>query len=470
MKYRCFILLFFINLHAIAQTKLASPQTLSPGPARQDLDSLYAALKENHPDVFAYRNKEEVDREFAGIKNSITEPLSRTSFLKITSAFIAGFRDGHAFMDVNFEDREFKNYDSTGGRFFPLPVAIITNKIFAGADHPAGIKKGDEILAINHHSAHLLLPSLLKLTSADGEANGKATLQRLFGYMVWLYGIQGKEFTIQYTSGNRFHSITIPGIDKGKLLELVFNTARPRRQMHVFPEYSLAVIEINSYVQVERSKQFIDSCFRIIKAEGIRHVALDLRSNGGGNSYIGDYLLSHITKKAYSTVSSKTWRLGPMINALPKDHFLMKTIAENEKEYSRKGQFLHSPVFQPRQPAALNDTSLFVDAKFFLLVSARTYSSAHMTALAVKCGGLGTIIGQPTGERLDLTGEIIEYVLPHSKLIAVIPTAAYTTSCGNGKQVGVEPDVVVQKSLKHFRDGVDAEMEVLKKMVLQTGN
>ena len=56
------------------------------------------------------------------------------------------------------------------------------------------------------------------------------------------------------------------------------------------------------------------------------------------------------------------------------------------------------------------------DGKFYLITSPATYSSAHMTALAVKCYQIGTILGEPTGERINLTGESIGFELPNTKI------------------------------------------------------
>jgi hypothetical protein len=86
-----------------------------------------------------------------------------------------------------------------------------------------------------------------------------------------------------------------------------------------------------------------------------------------------------------------------------------------------------------------------------------------MTALGVKCGELGTIIGQPTGERLDLTGEILAYKAPNSGISIVIPVATYKSGCGDGAQVGVQPDHLVITTIDDIRKGIDPKLEFLKK-------
>jgi hypothetical protein len=88
-----------------------------------------------------------------------------------------------------------------------------------------------------------------------------------------------------------------------------------------------------------------------------------------------------------------------------------------------------------------------------------------MTALQVKCANLGTIIGQPTGEMVDLTGEINHFVLPNTKLPVWIPLAMYKAACPMKEKVGVQPDHYIKPSLADIMQNRDAEVDYLKQLI-----
>lgn len=462
-----FVWVLILSLKAIAQQDTTTYKTFEAALLRQDFDSLYKALQLNHPDLYKHFSKAAADKAFRQALGQIDQSMSRRDFMRILALFVALFRDGHTYMDADFESEDFRQYTNGGGRFFPMSVHIMDGKLYAGAAEPnSGIQKGDELLQLNGMDAKKIVRYLKSFWSADDERNAIATAQRLFSYGLWAVYGWGNETKLAYRRDGKTKTALLKGIDKDAFLKITFGIGSKTRQLHLYPEYSLAVVEINSYGNVERTNRFIDSCFSIIKMQGIRNVALDLRKNGGGNSSIGDYFLAHLTRKPYNTIQSKKWNLAsPLIGQLASEHWLSKALEADRQTYTVQGKFLQSPNWGPQPASGLKDSALFVPAEFFLLTGPRTYSSAHMTALAVKCGGLGTIIGQPTGERLDLTGEILEYKLPNTGLVVVIPVAAYQTACGDGNTVGVSPDHLVRTTIEDIRSGRDPELIFLIEMI-----
>lgn len=462
-----FAMLLFCCLAGWSQGDTTAYQQFPATQLQQDLDSLYLQLQGNHPSLFAYYKKADADAAFAQLKKAITRPMNRIEFIRLLSPFIALFRDGHTSVDVDFESKEMKLYTQGGGRFFPLGTVVIKGRLYAARTNLTGtnIRNGDEIIALNGVKAATVVERLKQMWSADGEPNAIATAQRLFSYSVWVMYGWGNLVTVEYLQDGVVKKEVLQGLDREDFLKLTFNSGNPVRQLHLYPAYSLAVVEINSYGNVEKTNSFIDSCFAVIKEKGVKHVALDLRKNGGGNSSIGDYFIAHLSRKPYNTISSKTWHLSPMVVQLKEDHWMKRSIEYNRSTYTQQGNFLMSPQFTAQRGAALKDSSLFVDASLYLFTSPRTYSSAHMTAMAVKCGGLGTIIGQPTGERLNLTGEILSYPAPNSGVKIVIPIALYKTACGDGEQVGVQPDHLVETTIDDFRTGRDPELAFLQNLI-----
>ena len=80
------------------------------------------------------------------------------------------------------------------------------------------------------------------------------------------------------------------------------------------------------------------------------------------------------------------------------------------------------------------------------------------------------IIGEPTGERINLTGEVMGVQLPNSRLNAIIPTANYAAACGDSKKIGVQPDVLISLKEKDVTTGTDPAMQYLFTLLKTTAS
>lgn len=467
MKWFYSLLLGCVQLVALAQPPRQEETQYPAARLQQDLDTLYARLQANHPNLYAHRSKADADRAYALLRQSLVQPMDGRQFSATLAPFVAGFRDGHTGVSVTFTNPVFTRY-SQHHRFFPLGVVAINGQVYVSDNryYPA-LPRGTAIIDINGLPATTILEQLQQSFAADGAAGAAAIAQRLFSYGLWWLYEWGDEVTITCRPDGEVQSITLPGINPEQLAQLLFNQGKVR-QMHLYTDLDLAVVEISSYGSLVKSQAFIDSCFSVIRRAGTRHVVLDLRRNGGGNSAIGDYFLAYLTRQPYQVVRSKYWRLGPLVQELPATHWMHTSFARFSETARQEGAYYYSPPLPPSLPVEVAD-SLRVPAHLYVFTSARTFSSAHMTALAVKCSKLGTLIGQPTGERLDLTGEILEFNLPHTGISITIPTAGFRSACGDGEQVGVQPDYEVHTTLQDIITGRDPELELLKQLLGKPG-
>ncbi|HEY0750528.1 MAG TPA: hypothetical protein VGD26_05205, partial [Chitinophagaceae bacterium] len=391
MRYLIVVMLIILSQTGKGQDTISYKKFAAQG-LRRDLDSMYYQLQANHPDIYANWSKAGADKAFWKLRSSVKDSMNRLELTRLVSPFIARFQDAHTFVDVSFENEDIELYASQGGRFFPLGVAIIGDKLYCHNTSfiTTDLAKGDEITHINGVRSNEIISELTGLWSADGKENAMATTQRLFSYSLWIRYGWGNHTSITVSREGSTKTLMLEGLDKESFLNLTFNVGGITRDLHIYPDYKLAVFEINSYGNVKATNRFVDSCFRVISKMDIKHIVLDLRKNGGGNSYIGDYFLAHINRKPYSTIRSKRWRLGPILSSLKSGDFLYSIVERDKKTYKSDGEFLQSADFQPSTASALEDSTLCMEGiNLYLFTSARTYSSAHMTALAVTCGQLG---------------------------------------------------------------------------------
>lgn len=432
---------------------------------QQDLDSLYKILNNNHPDLYRFADRYEVGMAWEEAKNNIKQPMTRWEFIRVVAPLVNQFRDGHTNLSYDFESEELDAFLKRDGRFFPFRVnisngeAIITDH-WENSGSPLAKRK---LLVVNGKPVGEIIKALTALTAGDYPANVEATLSRLFPFFLWAnYGWE-KEFNIT-TSGRKglTNNYLVPGVPA----QVYFDKSFPKQDwtMQVNEKESLAIISCSSYRNMKTASSFIDSAFTVVKAKRLKHVALDIRRNGGGNSAIGNYFLSYITSEPFADVVSKTIRDGSLLNQFTKGTWVHNMLTGYRAMGVRDGDLL-TREFKGNEPEKISHPENRFNGKFYLLTGPSTYSSAHMTALAVKCNRIGVIIGEPTGERIDLTGETIGFSLPNTKLIGYCATAVYRAACGDGSQAGVKPDIALSSLPQQFLDSNDPVLAYLKELV-----
>lgn len=132
--------------------------------------------------------------------------------------------------------------------------------------------------------------------------------------------------------------------------------------------------------------------FTEIKEQGITNAAVDLRHNGGGNSLAANEFLRYIDVDSYKEWACD-WRLG----------WFMFNIPQTETQNSKYEDLLFK-------------------GNLYLLTSTSTFSSAMCFAQYVKDNGIGTIIGEPSGNAPDSYGDISAFKLPNSGAVIQIST------------------------------------------------
>ncbi len=431
----------------------------------QDMDSLHGVLKNNHPDLWRHTDSAASETRWQQARKKISRPMKRWDFLRIVTPLVSQYRDGHTNISgFEFDYEEVLGMVNSNAGLFPYKVNLQQNRLYIEEDWTKMLPhiRGGYITHINGKEIGSIIKALMPQLSGDYPANTEATLSRLFSFFLWQYYGWQNDFNIKLVlaGGKKVHARST-GIAINDYLDIQFPKAD--WSMQLFLPQSLAVIECRNYRNANAAKRFIDSAFALIKEKNIRQVAFDIRRNGGGNSSIGDYLLAYITGKAYTDVVSKTIRDGSLVRNFKAGSWVNNMLLRYREEGIKSGD-LYTKNVTARQPDSVRFPQNKFNGTFYLLTGPATYSSAHMTAMAVKCFKLGTLVGQPTGEQNDLTGESFGYQLPNTKLYAYCATATYKAACGEAKQQGVLPDIFVPFSKNDLLEGKDSAIELLKRL------
>ena len=157
---------------------------------------------------------------------------------------------------------------------------------------------------------------------------------------------------------------------------------------------------------IETVKNF----FADVKEANINNVAVDLRSNGGGNSLVADEFIKHLNVDSY-----KTWdcavRCGPILK-----HFDNDLVKNNKYDTNFSGNV-------------------------YVLTNTNTYSSAMDFSMLIQDNNLGKIIGEPSSNKPESYGDILYFQLPNSKIQLCISFKKWYRIDQTKKDLLIEPDI-----------------------------
>lgn len=175
---------------------------------------------------------------------------------------------------------------------------------------------------------------------------------------------------------------------------------------------------------------FLNDVFSTIDSLGIENLVIDLRNNGGGNSTMGDILLSFcslpdslryfVGSMKISDLVLKHYQmdLNTMNEALSSD--LGYEVSESELPFTVKFNIGNSPLLKPHTleelapNAGLSEPPRKFDGKLILITGSQTFSSAVMFATLCHDNGLATLYGSPTGGKPSAYGEGVGFKLPNT--------------------------------------------------------
>jgi len=186
----------------------------------------------------------------------------------------------------------------------------------------------------------------------------------------------------------------------------------------------------------------VDQLFHTIEQRHSKALIMDIRGNGGGNSAIGDYIVSYLTDKPYRTYSAITSKITPEVLR----HRQAWWSLEEMSEYRELLGLTVTEKEPLEKPEPRKDR---FHGRFILLTDNGTFSSATDFACVVKAFGLGTIIGRETGGVATSFGDVIYVTLPYSGVDLAISYRRFSSAKpqpGDDTH-GVIPDIAVTDAL-----------------------
>lgn len=453
----------------------------SPEELKYDLDFMVKTMEDVHPDLYRYTPKEEIYKMKSDIERSLDKPMTRIEFYRMVGPLVARIGDGHTQIRPPME--EFNDYLSEGGLVFPFDTRVIGNRLFVEADYNRReIPQGSEILEINGHPSSDLISELIKYVSGERIPFRIAQVNKNLRELLWLiYGWE--EFDIRYLSpsGETLQK-KVKGIAQEDIERACMGTQERTENFsfRALPDLKTGIIDIRYFLGTEFDS-FLEETFKEIKEEEVKYLIIDIRGNGGGNSNLVDALLNYITDNPYNHVSKIDFKVSQQIKEFYKDpeEVLKEAFPESYEPMSQTVKEYYEAVYRSissippgkvirgediltffyegtRKPS---ENPLRFHGEVYVLIDSGTFSAATGFADIIKNYGIGTLVGEETGDLPASFSNAYYFKLPNTDLLAQVSHMKVYGTGGVDTGEGVLPDIKVTTTVEDIIEGRDPVMD-----------
>lgn len=455
---------------------------------QQDFDLLISALKEAHTGLYWYNTRPQFDSLCRVQRAKIKPGLSDLDFYNIVAPIPAFIKEGHTALNLGAKTQTYMKFS---GRYFPVFLKFLNNKVYIINDINNAKIKGFELTKVNGHPIAELMQKFMSYEPSDGynttgkyrwiEQNGKFSTYYARCYpFTESYVIEvadpatGKKRTLNQIAAvnyNDFHksykmiSDNIGGINYTLPAEIKIDSIT-----------QTAVLTFNSFSKKRYTiagmdfHQFVDESFQRIKDHKVKHLVIDIRKNGGGREGYEDYLLAYLIDKEYlkyKYVQASAFSYSFYQYTEYSDSFKeLEQELKEEHELEKDGRILRKPDIlvheKPKQDPFMGD--------LYVLTSGLTYSGGSEFASLARNHTNAVFVGEETsgGYYGNTSGITIMVQLPASKIQIEIPILKFVVNTPKDDVAfghGTPPDYAVQPTIKQFLAGYDTEMETVKRLI-----
>lgn len=307
----------------------------------------------------------------------------------------------------------------------PYSVYYTNEELIALQQQTEGIYYGIGAYIQDGETGYVQISRVIKNTPAEESG----LVQGDYIYKVDNEDMQGKDksYVVSKIKGEEHTYVTVTVIRENASEPLDIKVERrkiesPTVEYEMF-DNGMAYIQITEFDLVT-TKQFEDA-YGQAKADGMKGLIIDLRSNPGGN---------------LSTVCDISRML------LPKG-----LIVYTEDKYGKRDEYTCDGKHE-------------IQAPLVVLTNGYSASASEILAGAVKDYGIGTIVGTTTYGK-GIVQKVIN--LSDGSAMKLTVSTYYTPNGNNIHKIGVEPDVTVEFDSAQYQNGIDNQLEAAKEELLK---
>ncbi|WP_162902973.1 S41 family peptidase [Taibaiella koreensis] len=472
-------------LYKIEKTRLIR---LSKAKLYQDFDLMVSSLKEAHTGLYWYNSRPAFDSICNARRALIRDGMNALRYYNIIAPVVASTREGHTYTRLGDQASAFMVFSAT---YFPFHIKFLNSLPYIINDLGAIKVKGLVLSRINGVPMDEIMKRFLSLEPSDGfnmtskyrwiEENGK-----LSTYYAYSFPTVG-HFTIEVSdpsTGQKQVFSGIPSVTYNSFAksyrETVGNIPNATYTVPASLKFDStahsAILTFNSFASDEYDAvkmefhQFVKDAFAQIRQQGVTHLIIDIRNNGGGDEGFEDYLLSFLISKDYTKyryVQASSFSYSFYNNSDYKfDWQKLEKMLKGEHYLDKDGSILRKPGIEEHEKPQTNPYT----GDLYILTSGLTYSGGAEFATLAKNYTKAIFIGEETGGGYygNTSGNRIVLKLPNSQLRIGIPLLKFVLNTPDESVPfghGVIPDYPLQPTIAQYLRGDDAEMGFAKDLI-----
>lgn len=427
-----FILAFSVNAQKYSRNDVV-----------KDIDAMVLLLKDIHPNMFAEYAESNFYEEIEKAKAQITDSMDVFGVYKVIEPLTVLLGDGHT--QLSFP----RNHFTGDEPFFPLSIivdsndsTIITNHTYTTED--VSIPSGATILSINGTPYKEIIEDMLRYHSGERIFFRLAKTSMNFSDILFIL-YPSETFDIEYSYNGEVQKETLNAIPRKDVRNIFLMTLFAPPPYSYTIEKEVAILTIKSLSGRKQFRQMVEKMFDELKELTVRNLIIDLRNNGGGDSSLGDTLITYLVDRPFA----QFWKVEVKISETTKS-MSMGAIADSvgivTADTTNLITFLNPKPEQERYKGNV-----------YVLTNHTTFSSASSLASLLKEYDAAKIVGEETGGMSVSYGNIVHRKLPMSGITLAVSFARMHLMGSDENDIhGVVPDFPVRSD-----DALDKALELI---------
>lgn len=398
-----------------------------------DLDELAKTLTTVNPHPYKFMSKEEFWRVVAEKKKLIKNNTTYSEFIWHCSELVANINCGHSGIPMYFKQ---ESEMLAANLRFPIELFNINGKLYV-ADaliNKKKVKPGTEIQTINGKSSTEIIEDINKHVSSQGNV-GNAAKRHLFNWQ--------STAMIPYSFGfPKSYEIVIKGKKEHIALDMLETYQFQLKNLNscketlcldfVGEKENTALISIQHWDfygnRFSFIKEFIDDSFKKINNKNSESLIIDVRGNGGGNSWGASYLLQYLAESPFT-----------YFKVAPTNDAKLKPLAPFDNRFN---------------------------GNIYFLTDGRAGSTTGQLLALAKHHKIGIIIGEESNGGIFYTGGQRMLRLTNTGVFYFVGSVAHVTNVDSiSDESGVLPHHHSVQTIEDYLSDVDTSLEYTMELI-----
>lgn len=487
-----FLLLLLLTGCGVAKQTYSPATKYSLNQLDRDYTLYREILEAHHPGLYWYTSKDSMNYFFdigkSRLKDSMTEPEFRTILNYVTSKIDCGHTSTRS-------SKQYSKYMNKAqlAKLFPLSFKLWPDTIVITANlnrKDSILRRGTVIKKINGMPINKIVDSLFQYVSTDGY-NKTHKYQRLSSFGAFgstytsVFGLSEK-YTIDYISTDgKTETISIPvynaaadTIDRLPARPPKVPQHKPTRRERRLRDLSnnrllqidsvnkTALMSIATFTKNYRLNRFFKSSFKALNQNGVQHLILDVRNNGGGSVTNSTKLSKYLANKKFKicdTLYSKK-RKSPYhkyINEYFWSRLFMTVFTRKKADGNFHFTYFEKHFFKPKKKNHYN-------GKLYVLTGGNSFSATCLFLSSIQHQENVTIVGEETGGGSygNSAWLIPDVILPETGVQFSLPLFRMVINTNLPKTgKGIQPDVFSGPTVENVREGKDYKLNTVMKLI-----